>query len=189
MARIGDHSRGIKSRDACWHKKYWVQSLIDKGLMFEWSILTQLPTSEFLGDAERYWISYFKSIGCPLTNLTAGGEGGTLGIPCSTETKKKIGQANSGKRPTPEHRAKLSAALKGRTPSWAGSPLTEARKAHLDALHAIPPFQDQHGRIYHSLKEAADVHKLSRGNICMVLKRKRKSTGGLIFTYLDPPAI
>lgn len=48
----------------------------------------------------------------------------------------------------------------------------------------VPPFQDQHGRVYSSIKEAAEKWNIPAGNICNVLKRKRRSAGGLVFTYL-----
>jgi len=47
------------------------------------------------------------------------------------------------------------------------------------------PFQDQNGRQYTSLKEAAELHGLEPGNIYYVLKRKRQSAGGFVFTYID----
>ena len=89
---------------------------------------------------ERFWISYFRQIGCELTNSTDGGDIGSLGHkktkeqidrmrvaitgikkrphtrkPLSDETKLKISNANKGKPPpfmTNELRSKLSESAK-----------------------------------------------------------------------------
>lgn len=66
-------------------------------------------------DRERYWIAYFRKEGFDLTNLTDGGDG-VLGYVC-----------------TPEHRAKLSIARKGRTGWNKGIPHTEETKAKIRA--------------------------------------------------------
>lgn len=179
--RIREHAKGSKCTDSSRYKKHWVQSLKDQGLMFDWVKLCTLPSKEGLAEAERYWISFFKDRGCPLTNLSAGGDGGTLGISCSDEKKAKISAANKGHAVSQEQRDQISKTLTGRANPYAN---TQAQRAWLDELHTIPPFKDQHGRIYTSLKQAAETHKLSSSNICNVLKKKRKSTGGLEFTYI-----
>lgn len=63
---------------------------------FSWSIIDQAYSEDELNDKEVFWIDYHKSfrdygIGY---NLTAGGDGGAL----SEETKRKIGEANSGEK-------------------------------------------------------------------------------------------
>ena len=63
--------------------------------------------------AEKYWISYFLSIGCKLTNLTKGGEG-TVGYVHTQEARKRMSLAKNGRnfrtgtKHTQETRDKLS---------------------------------------------------------------------------------
>jgi hypothetical protein len=182
--RFQDHLRGIKAGDNSIHKQRWVQSLLDEGLAPIWTVLLVLADAKGLNAAEIFWIKEMKDRGCPLTNFTEGG-GGTKGWEQSPETIEKRVAHFRGVPKSAETKAKISASLKGCKQPWAGQPVSAARQAALDKLHAMPPFQDQHGRQYKSIKEAADRWKLPPGNICNVLKGKRKSCGGLTFTYLD----
>jgi hypothetical protein len=186
LKRYKDHLLGIKNiKDGSTHKKFWIQSLLNSGLKPELKILLQLPTSDYLDEAEIYWIAEMRNRGCPLTNLTDGGKGRRGWIP-SKETRSKISLSNGCRKPkSVETRAKISASLMGRPSPKKGRPLNEQQKlAHAQA-HAIKPFKDQHGRIYTSIKEVAEMWGLQKSNICNVLKRKRKSAGGLIFSFLE----
>lgn len=66
--------------------------------------------------AERRWIAWHKEHGHNLCNSTDGGEGASPGRTPSPETRAKISAAHKGKKLSTEHRAKLSAARKGRGP-------------------------------------------------------------------------
>ena len=184
--RLGSHLRGIKSKDNCVYKKHWVQSLLDAGMIPGHVILTSLPSRAGLPEAEIYWIKFFRERGCPLTNLTDGGDGGTLGKKNSAETIEKRVAHFRGVPKSPETRAKIAAALTGRPSPKKGRPMTPEQLASHAIARAIPPFQDQHGRVYKTLKEAAEQWNIPAGNICNVLKGKRKSAGGLVFSYIDP---
>jgi hypothetical protein len=183
-SRLISHKKGIKSTDNCVYKKRWVQKLIDEGLEFKSVILLELPTREGLADAEKYWIKFLKERGCPLTNLTAGGDGGTLGLKNSPETIAKRAAHFKGVPKSEETKAKISATLTGRPSPKKGRPLTEEQLVKHALVRTIPPFEDQYGRVYTTIKEAAQAHSLAPGNICNVLKRKRMSAGGFVFTYV-----
>lgn len=75
-------------------------------------------------EAERFWISYFRFLGFPLTNLESGGQGpGRI----AKETRTKMSEVRKGKpgRPmTPEVKEKLIA-------SHIGVPWTEKSKEKL----------------------------------------------------------
>lgn len=182
--RFEKHLMGMRSQDASHLKKVWVQRLLDEGLRPVWRILLELPGPEDLDAAEIFWIAEMKRRGCPLTNFTEGGHG-TRGWKQSPETIEKRRQKLLG-RPVPqERRDRIAASLTGRPSPKKGRPLSEDElKKHAEA-HAIPPFQDQHGRIYTTLKEAAQRWNIPPGNICNCLKGKRKSAGGLQFSYVD----
>ncbi len=79
------------------HKNRWIKSLLyrrQKPIVKAVQVWDNIKFKD-LGEAEKYWIFYFRSIGCPLTNLTDGGEG-TVGLKCSEETKRKISKATRG---------------------------------------------------------------------------------------------
>ncbi len=181
--RMKNHMKGMACTDASIYKKHWVQSLLNQGLEPVVKVLLDLPTAEHLDAAEIYWIAEMKRRGCPLTNLTDGG-GGLRGYKASPETIEKRVSHFRGVPKTEECKAKLSAALIGRPSPKKGQSLTPEQKAAHQLSHSIPPFQDQNGRVYSSIKEACEANGVSEGNVCNVLKRKRPSTGGLVFTYL-----
>ena len=115
----------------------WIAKLLRLGYQPRIELIQEVPESCWR-KAEHYWIDYYRSLGCTLTNGTEGGDGGDthtadvrakmskakkgqrtrLGAVLSDETKAKISAANSGKSPSIETRVKMSAAHTGqkRTP-------------------------------------------------------------------------
>lgn len=184
LERYRQHLKGLACRDGCRYKKFWVQQLLDRGDKPGVVILLSLPGPEYLDAAERFWIAELRARGCELTNLTDGGVG-TRGWRATQETRDRMSASQKGHLVSQEQRDAISKTLTGRPTGRKGLPMTPAAKAAHQLAHAIPPFQDQHGRAYTTIKEAAERWKLAPGNICNVLKGKRKSTGGLIFTYKD----
>lgn len=95
------------------HKDAWLRKLEREGLQVRISLVQQVPTDQG-PQAECYWISYFRSIGCNLTNLTEGGEG-TFGYQFSEESRAKMRESwtkrrdrpRTRKSPTKETREKL----------------------------------------------------------------------------------
>jgi len=87
--RLASH---LRDRCKC-HRTWWIKSLARVGLKPQIRLIQEVPDG-LQHEAECYWISYFLQIGCPLTNGTRGGEG------------------MLGHSPSPETRAKLSAAAK-----------------------------------------------------------------------------
>jgi group I intron endonuclease len=138
-----------------------------------------------------------------------------IGHKVSAETRKKIGDANRGAVFTKEHLENISLALTGKTQTaeqiakksaslkeyfktnpgnMAGKP--SPKKGRLmspeeRAKHAnhwdTRSFQDQHGNVYKTVKEASEKHGILPGSICNVLAGRRKTTKGLTFTYIDHP--
>jgi group I intron endonuclease len=74
---------------------------------FTYAVLEH-TTTELMNDRERHYISELRSA----YNMTEGGEG-CVGITRSEETRKKMSAWQKGKTKSPEHRAKLSAAVSG----------------------------------------------------------------------------
>lgn len=180
--RYYSHLRGILATDNSDHKKYWVQKLLDAGHRPILRILIELPNAEYLDAAEIFWIAEMKRRGCPLTNFTDGG-GGTRGWKQSPETIEKRRQKLLGRPLSQERRDKIAATLTGRPSPKKGRPLSPEELISHAAARTVPPFKDQHGRIYKTIKEASDRWGIPPGNIVHCLKGRRKSAGGLQFTY------
>lgn len=56
------------------HKSNWIASLLSRGLEPAMRILEEVPVTQWQ-ERERYWIAYYRSLGCPLTNGSDGGDG------------------------------------------------------------------------------------------------------------------
>ena len=102
-----------RCRDTNTYKRHWINKLRLKGLYPELEVIDIVPVSEW-HYWEKFWISYYKSIGCKLTNTTFGGDGATS----SNQTSFKPGHVswNKGCTPSKETRTKISNALKGNIP-------------------------------------------------------------------------
>lgn len=120
------------------HKSAWIKSLKAKGLKPTMEVLESFfdEADSLWQESERWWISYLRFIGCPLTNLDSGGNAGKrmsdeskekvrqskIGIPRSEECKRKLRLANLGKKQSAELVAKRIAPLIGRKghpcPDW-----------------------------------------------------------------------
>lgn len=79
------------------HRVHWIQSLVEKGLKPALVIIQKVAKEEWQ-EWERYWISLYAEAGYELTNGTGGGDGV---------------DSNVGRKRTPEHTAKMSAANMG----------------------------------------------------------------------------
>lgn len=102
-----------RCRDTNTYKRHWINKLRLKGLYPELEVIDIVPISEW-HYWEKFWISYFKSIGCRLTNTTSGGDGSV----CGNKTSFKHGHTpwNKGSSPSKETKLKISNALKGNIP-------------------------------------------------------------------------
>ncbi len=90
-----------KTYVGCWLKSLWrleIKPILE---------VLSVETEETWKQGEKFWIAYFRRLGCSLTNLTDGGDG-TRGIVRSSEFREKIRQANLGKRHTAKTKKKMS---------------------------------------------------------------------------------
>lgn len=112
------------------HKNRWIRVLERQGLIPIIRHLQDVP-DETWQEAERYWIAYFTSIGCALTNMTEGGEG-SVGYEHSDDAKAKMSRSRIGKTKSDKHKAKISAGLMGHEVSEeTRSKLREKRKTYV----------------------------------------------------------
>lgn len=110
------------------HKWHWIRKLLEKGLVPEIFVIEEEET-QYLEDAERFWISYFRFLGCALTNHSGGGLGFNMRHSAEAKRKmsvshKKLGRSyqlgkialmRAAQESNPEqYRRNLSQALKGK---------------------------------------------------------------------------
>ena len=110
--RLRDH---INDRGRC-RRTNWIKSLKTRGLKPDIFEIDSVP-DDCANDTEKLWIGYYRYASANLTNGTEGGEGSRNPTP---ETRAKMSAAqrgrpspNLGKKASDETRAKLSAALRG----------------------------------------------------------------------------
>lgn len=104
------------------YKDRWLRKLYDLNIKPELIIIDEVKHNQWQF-WERFYINYFKSIGCSLTNTTIGGDEppSTKGRKHTDETRKKMSESKKGKpipwlnkKRTKEHQNNLTKALKGR---------------------------------------------------------------------------
>ena len=113
--RLSDHwSQARSGRNT--HQYKWMRKALLDGEVVQVVVLEDGLSHEESVEREIYFIKEFREKGHRLTNATDGGEG-VLGQVVSLETRERLRQANLGNKLSPETRAKISDALKGRKQS------------------------------------------------------------------------
>lgn len=110
--RYNKHCRDF--REDC-YKVHWLRQLYDIGIKPILEILEECDESVW-ERRERWWIAYGRFLEWPLTNTTAGGEGGATrtGDTNTPESRAKMSKALKGRIFTDEHKLNLSTSAKGR---------------------------------------------------------------------------
>jgi hypothetical protein len=115
----------------------WVQSLRAAGLRPEIEAIEEVPQGVAWQERERYWIAYYRTLGCDLLNTAAGGGGGlTHGF--SNATRERLRQAFKGRPMAQEQRAQISKALTGKKQS---AETVAKRRATISANRAAKGLQ------------------------------------------------
>jgi NUMOD3 motif len=103
------------------HAHRWIAQLRSAGLRPELEVLEWHDTTSGANEAECFFIAYFRAIGCMLTNISHGGDGAP-GYRHPPEVRAKISAFLTGRHPSAETLAKMSAAK-------AGVPYASGRRA------------------------------------------------------------
>ena len=104
--------------------------------------------------------------------------------PVQKKRKRKISEAQKGRKLTEEHKKKLSLAKKGKS----HAPCSEETKRKISAKHKKKPiYCFETNKIYESIQGCAKELNLSASAICAVCKGKRglKHVKGYHFKYYD----
>lgn len=118
------------------HKSRWFRKIYASGGLPEFEVLEVVPPGGDWEEAERRWIAYFRSFGLRLLNTTDGGDG-CCGLYQTPETRAKISAAFKGRVFTTEHLAKIAAARKG----WKAS---QENKENMSKARKGIPLSEEH---------------------------------------------
>lgn len=105
-----------------------------------------------------------------------------LGHACPEEKKRKISEAQKGRKLTEEHKAKLSMAKKG---CYHASPSAETRKKISDSHAKKQVYCEENDRVYESIQSCAKELGLDPTAVCACCKGKHKSTHGYHLRYYN----
>lgn len=124
VSRAKSHGTPAALRKDGTYKANWIRSLQSIGLNYGIEILGTFEDGTGLADSERWAIAYARSAGCPLTNLTDGGDGAPNPSP---EVRKRRSDAMKSRVFTAEHRERISTSKRG----------VRQSEAHRAALSAV----------------------------------------------------
>ena len=140
-ARLAGHL----TDDGDYRRCRWIAGIRKVGLVPTIRLLETVEDDD-RWDAERRWIALARQSGADLTNTSDGGEGRTGPLPLVT--RQKMSAARKGRPKSPEHRAAISAGLRGKpkppkTDEWraahslkmTGRRHSEETKAKISAAH------------------------------------------------------
>lgn len=102
------------------------------------------------------------------------------GHPCSEEKKKKISEAQKGRKFSEERKRHLSEAKKGKSHAPCSE---ETRKKISDAHEKCPVYCEETDTVYPSIQGCARALGLKATLVCKCCKGKTKSTGGYHLHY------
>lgn len=105
-----------------------------------------------------------------------------VGHPCSEEARKKIGDAQRGRRLTEEHKQRISEAKRGRPHK---SPSEETRQKISDAHDKKPVYCCETKNTYPSVQRCAKILGLNPSSVSRCCKGKMKTTGGYHLKYAE----
>lgn len=108
--RLNSHLSDCKRYN--FHNANWLKVLLSNNLKPSISLLEEVIEDNWI-ERERYWIKYYRELGCNLNNNTDGGEG-HLGYKKSEELKERISQWSRGKQISQKQKEQISKANKGK---------------------------------------------------------------------------
>lgn len=109
------------------------------------------------------------------------GNQNNLGHPCSEEKKRKISEAQKGRKFTEEHKQKLSEAAKNRH-----VPCSEEKKQTLkEKSHKKPVYCEELDKIFESIQECGRQLGIPATNISKICKGRGKTAKGYHFKYYN----
>lgn len=193
-----EHYRVMKGYEGQGYRQNWIRSLDADGITYRIEVIQQFSESDILYDAERFWILYFRRMGCPLTNLTDGGEG-TAGYRHTDEHKRKMSELYKGKAPsfkcheaarranlgnTWHHSEKIKRIISQANLGRKHKPESYENHLRRSKAHGGRLFVDQHGVLYRTLMQAVVATGVDKASVWAILRGRRRQGKGYVFSYL-----
>jgi hypothetical protein len=185
LQRARDHWRpsAIKKRENP-HTANWLALVIASGLKPVAEVLETVRSPEELDEAETFWIAKCRSMGYRLTNFNDGGNKPprmeqTPEQRAAQSARMKGKQYALGRKMPDEEKLRRSAIMTGKT--WKQSPEAVIGNSRRQGGR---PIQDQYGRVYQTIAEAARALDTGRSCIQRILSGKRQSIFGYKFSYV-----
>ncbi len=146
----------------------WIKSLAAENLAPEIVVLGEAANAESLPELEKLAIAHYREMGFDLVNGTDGGEG-TLGRKLSPEAKAKISAAQKGRKRSPEtlEKQRISAVAR-----FAANPVTEEQ---LEKMRAGLQSRSPEERLAHSKSMSRATAASNRTRVWTVEARARLS--------------
>jgi group I intron endonuclease len=193
------------------HKNYWIRKLKKEGFkpLIE-SVEENISTYEEACQREIYYIDYFKSLGCDLTNMSTGGDKNkkmseesrkkmsdsqkkryeTFKLKLSDEVKKILSKKTKERFKNPEEREKLRISNKRYEDSK--TPDQKLNDILVQDCKRVYQYDKNMNlmEVYPSLREAVRRTGFNRANINKCCKHKVVFVGGYIWRFegdLTPP--
>jgi group I intron endonuclease len=182
------------------HKDRWVRKLLENNLRPEIEIVDEVSKTDWVF-WEKFYISYFKFIGCNLTNGTKGGDEppSTKGRKHTLESRLKMSNTkrgkpipwlNNGEKRTKKHIENLSKSCKGRISPNKGKKYSDEFKKKLSDSSTVKRKVKQINldgeviKIWDSIKDAQKYLQIK--HISEVCKKKKhyKTAGGYVWEYI-----
>lgn len=180
--RFAEHKRSKKSLISKALNKYGIENFT----------VEQIDAAKTIEELNELEFKYIKEYDCITPNgyNQCDGGGNTFGYHHSEKSKQKMSQNKKGKytgaenhfygkHHTEETRTKMKEA-------WTNRVVTDEQKQNLKASHYKRQVQNvDTGKIFDSVKEAAEYYGLKDTHISRVCKGKRNKTGGFRWKYVD----
>jgi group I intron endonuclease len=181
------------------YKDRWIRKLIDNNFLPQIEVIDVVSKFDW-GYWEKFYISYFKYIGCDLTNGTVGGDEPptTKGRKHTIESKLKMSNTkrgkpipwlNNGLKRTEEHKKNISKSCKGRESPNKGKTYTEEFKKRLSDVSTVKKKVrqlDLNGnliKVWESISSAEKSLQIRHiSEVCRNV-RNHKTTGGFRWEY------
>lgn len=107
----GHMSEAKRLTGARHYKSSWLRQLAGEGLVPLIEVIEEVEP-EGANERERHWIAYHRRCGAPLTNVTDGGDGQSLGYRHCDEARATCGEASRRAWRDPNYRARVIEGLK-----------------------------------------------------------------------------
>lgn len=123
-ARLAVHVSAARYREKS-PVRSWIKGLLKQNQRPLMEVIETVPQGGDWQEAERAWIARYRSDGVQLKNITEGGDG-ARGVVVTPEARAALSRALKGRKHTPEARANMATASKIR-----GIPKETREKAHV----------------------------------------------------------